>query len=263
MNEILRLRLLCVRVTAREHIITTSHAMLVHFLLSISHNNNNFALSKSGTKKQMPMMRTSLRFVCIYLSTSCSQAFRPSLCRRNMTSETGSNVDYGVGQADIGDASPDKDLAEGKSWRELIEISSAKSRKIRGSNYVQLATVDPETNAPRCRCVVFRGFQKLPENHPCSNQFLGMSCVMRMITDARSQKVRESRAAELLWWFPKSSEQYRVRGSLHRVVVVDLAIVFLLELRTKSHFLLCLYCLLFFFFFCDRRIGFCWGQREF
>jgi hypothetical protein len=42
---------------------------------------------------------------------------------------------------------------------------------------------------------------------------------MRMITDDRSQKVRQamqhpSRAAELVWWFPASNEQYRVRGEL-------------------------------------------------
>lgn len=44
-----------------------------------------------------------------------------------------------------------------------------------------------------------------------------------MCTDARSQKVAEQqqaqpssalKTAELVWWFPKTSEQYRVRGKL-------------------------------------------------
>ena len=37
-------------------------------------------------------------------------------------------------------------------WRERITSSIARSRKIRGGNYVQLATVDAN-NAPRCRTV--------------------------------------------------------------------------------------------------------------
>lgn len=47
------------------------------------------------------------------------------------------------------------DEAIGQVWRERIEVSIAKSRKIRGGNYVQLATVD-EDGHPRCRTVVFR-----------------------------------------------------------------------------------------------------------
>ena len=46
---------------------------------------------------------------------------------------------------------------------------------------------------------------------------------MRMITDLRSEKVKELTAfpdrntAELLWWFQKSSEQYRIRGNVELV----------------------------------------------
>jgi hypothetical protein len=113
------------------------------------------------------------------------------------------------------------------SWRSLVEVSSAKSRKIRGSNYVQLATVDPISNEPRCRTVVFRGFLPIPtveeDNtlYPPSSSLHGMSCIMKMITDARSQKVSEigtsnnnNNNAEMVWWFPKLSEQYRIRGRL-------------------------------------------------
>ena len=166
---------------------------------------------------------------------SLSPFLVPSLCSCltiTMSSSSSSHAsDDGVGQADIGkmmatDHHNKTDPAEGKSWRQLLEVSSAKSRKIRGSNYVQLATVDPDSNnEPRCRCVVFRGFvnmKLLPEDHPCYCVCDDLPCVMRMITDKRSNKVKQARkqhpssqsVAELLWWFPKTSEQYRIRGKL-------------------------------------------------
>lgn len=39
---------------------------------------------------------------------------------------------------------------------------------------------------------------------------------MRMITDDRSQKYQEEqhKGVELVWWFPKTTEQYRVQGEL-------------------------------------------------
>jgi pyridoxamine 5'-phosphate oxidase len=102
-----------------------------------------------------------------------------------------------------------------KSWRSMLEISIAKSRKTRGSNYVQIATVD--NGEPRCRTIVFRGFQNLPADHALSNICDDMSCIMKMCTAKKSQKVAQNRQqpiAEMVWWFPKTSEQYRVRGSL-------------------------------------------------
>jgi pyridoxamine 5'-phosphate oxidase len=102
-----------------------------------------------------------------------------------------------------------------KSWRSLIEISIAKSRKIRGSNYVQLATVD--NGEPRCRTVVFRGFQDMPEGHALSNLLDDRSCIMKMCTAKNSQKVAQNQKqpiAEMVWWFAKTSEQYRIRGTL-------------------------------------------------
>jgi pyridoxamine 5'-phosphate oxidase len=119
------------------------------------------------------------------------------------------------------------------NWRNQIDISIGRSRKIRGSNYVQLSTISD--GEPRCRTVVFRGFQNLPIDHPCSVPYphnndwnhddigpksslsSSSSCVMKMITDSRSKKVSEvskCTRTELVWWFPKSSEQYRVRGHL-------------------------------------------------
>ena len=39
----------------------------------------------------------------------------------------------------------------------MLDASIARSRKVRGGNYVQLATVGPD-GKPHCRTVVFRGF---------------------------------------------------------------------------------------------------------
>ncbi|KAH8056167.1 Pyridoxamine 5'-phosphate oxidase [Aureococcus anophagefferens] len=63
-------------------------------------------------------------------------------------------------------------------WRERIVGSIAKSRKIRGGNYVQLASVD-ESGLPRVRT-----------------------------------KVQQSKHVEVCWWFSQSSEQYRFAGEL-------------------------------------------------
>jgi len=122
------------------------------------------------------------------------------------------------------------------NWKERIDISIAKSRKIRGSNFVQISTINYETMEPRCRTVVFRGFLK---DVPCSavdsvlssvvkktdgdatainasyevgnkGDDLYTDCVMKMITDTRSNKVKELKAyhnewesgntAEMVWW---------------------------------------------------------------
>lgn len=104
-----------------------------------------------------------------------------------------------------------------KSWRSLLDISIAKTRKTRGSNYVQIATVDETTGEPRCRTIVFRGFLTVGEEHPLSNVCDDKSCLMKMCTDSRSKKVgqvAQQPTAEMVWWFPSLSEQYRIRGKL-------------------------------------------------
>lgn len=109
-----------------------------------------------------------------------------------------------------------------KSWRSLLEVSIAKTRKIRGSNYVQLSTI--EDGEPRCRTVVFRGFQKLPSDHVLFDECDSLTTTMKMCTDLRSRKVaqnREQPMAELVWWFPKTNEQYRIRGKLILVGQTD------------------------------------------
>lgn len=125
-----------------------------------------------------------------------------------MSSSSSSN---NIGLGDVANPTGNEEMS---SWRNRIDISSAKSRKVRGGNYVQIATVDAETNEPRCRTVVFRGFlNDVPGDTACD----GKPCVMKMITDNRSNKVSEASnnsACEMVWWFGKSSEQYRIRGEL-------------------------------------------------
>lgn len=122
----------------------------------------------------------------------------------------------GAGLADIGESAQALSKSPERSWKSRMDESIARSRKIRGANYVQLSTVSD--GEPRCRTVVFRGFQSLPGTHPVSVECgEGQSCVMKMITDNRSNKVSEASqqsVAELVWWFAKSKEQYRIRGRL-------------------------------------------------
>lgn len=118
------------------------------------------------------------------------------------------NAETGGGKEQGKRAAEDKSLEQ---WDSRIQASIARSRKIKGGNYVQIATVDGE-GLPRCRTVVFRGFQQ-------SLHRVGQSA-LRMITDARSEKVdhiRCSPACEMVWWFSQSSEQYRIAGDLQLI----------------------------------------------
>ena len=117
---------------------------------------------------------------------------------------------------DSQDSSSSLSSSANVNWLQRIETSIAKSRKVRGGNYVQIATVDSE-GFPHCRTVVFRGFLTFGGEDS--------TLAMKMITDARSEKMthiqaREScispakGACEMVWWFSQSSEQYRIRGRL-------------------------------------------------
>lgn len=145
------------------------------------------------------------------------------------TSKSSDNQDTNanVGLSDIGSSTSTQIVVDNTekdsltSWREKIKTSIARSRKIKGGNYVQIATVDPKTMEPRCRTVVFRGFL-----HEMGQEKNEDGYVMKMITDLRSHKVSEvttktlssslpnQNNVELVWWFSKSSEQYRIRGKL-------------------------------------------------
>jgi len=105
------------------------------------------------------------------------------------------------------------------SWKVMVDKSSKKARKIKGGNYVQIATVEKceEENVwkPRCRTVVFRGF---------TNRQADGTIGMKMITDARSGKVEHilrNPHGEMVWWFPLSSEQYRFQGKFKLIYPVD------------------------------------------
>jgi hypothetical protein len=98
-------------------------------------------------------------------------------------------------------------------WRRLLDVAVAASRAIRGGNYVQLATVAVD-GSPRVRTVVQRGIIALSDGDG------GTRSAFKFVTDLRSQKVeqiqRDARC-EMVWWFPQSSEQFRVTGSLQLV----------------------------------------------
>ena len=92
------------------------------------------------------------------------------------------------------------------SWRTMLDVSIQRSRKVRGGNYVQLATSTQEGHA-RVRTIVQRGIFSHNDHET----------VFKFITDSRSEKVAQLNDrpdAEMCWWFLKSSEQYRVRGKL-------------------------------------------------
>lgn len=158
--------------------------------------------------------------------------FNPTTVRKIMTTTTTSSLKESSqeGLSDIGNqkqkggnkknkhSNNEKEDGETttikKNWKERIDVSIAKSRKIRGSNYVQISTINYETMEPHCRTVVFRGFLKdVPfgaiqdvlnpdgsggdgdgksEDGDSSGQKLEYTdCVMKMITDLRSNKVQE------------------------------------------------------------------------
>lgn len=101
------------------------------------------------------------------------------------------------------------------NWTERIKISIAKSRKVKGGNYVQIATIESDAVTgqmqPKCRTVVFRGFLPLV---PSQDESIS-TVALKMITDARSEKVthlKHNDGAEMVWWFSQSSEQYRISG---------------------------------------------------
>ena len=101
-------------------------------------------------------------------------------------------------------------------WRTRLDQAIGRSKKERGANFVQLATVDL-AGAPRCRTVVLRGFE------PAAGEG---GDVLRMITDTRSDKIAQLIArpdVELNWWFGKSSEQFRISGPCEVVAQGELA----------------------------------------
>ncbi len=88
-------------------------------------------------------------------------------------------------------------------WRSPLARALHLNRSLVYARYFQLATIDSH-GYPANRTVVFRGF-------------LGETNQIKIITDRRSQKssqIQDHPQGEICWYFPKSREQFRFRGSL-------------------------------------------------
>jgi pyridoxamine 5'-phosphate oxidase len=85
-------------------------------------------------------------------------------------------------------------------WATQIDESLAKNNQPPVDRYVQLATVT-EDGEPRVRTVVFRGWADAP--------LPGDSPALSFITDSRSDKMRQSDAAEVCWYLVEAREQFR------------------------------------------------------
>lgn len=88
-------------------------------------------------------------------------------------------------------------------WRSLITHALYRNRSLPSARYLQLATLGLD-GLPRNRTVVFRGFRQ------DTNQ-------LQMVTDNRSEKYQQilkQPVGEICWYFPKTREQFRLRGEL-------------------------------------------------
>mmetsp|Transcript_11551 Transcript_11551/g.17483 ORF Transcript_11551/g.17483 Transcript_11551/m.17483 type:complete len:349 (-) Transcript_11551:322-1368(-) len=211
--------------------------------------------SQSSSFPSLAITTTANRSSLSTLTMSSSSSLPASASASAGTTSASKN---NVGLSDIGNGNENGNGNSSiTSWRDKIETSIAKSRKIRGGNYVQIATVDHTTLEPRCRTVVFRGFLKPDPNKAKAKAIATASqsqpCIMKMITDKRSNKFQEvtmpasnltsnpqqkgtcssRNSAEMVWWFSKSSEQYRIRGQL-KFVGADETEPYLLQSRKEQ-----------------------------
>jgi len=209
--------------------------------------------SQSSSFPSLAITTTANRSSLSTLTMSSSSSL-PASASASASAGTTSASKNNVGLSDIGNGNENSSIT---SWRDKIETSIAKSRKIRGGNYVQIATVDHTTLEPRCRTVVFRGFLKPDPKKAKAIAKASQSqpCIMKMITDKRSNKFQEvtmsasnltstsnpqqkgtcssRNSAEMVWWFSKSSEQYRIRGQL-KFVGADETEPYLLQSRKEQ-----------------------------
>lgn len=111
-------------------------------------------------------------------------------------------------------------------WTKRLENSIEITKRNRGWNYVQFATCGPDMK-PANRTVVFRGFKKcVGTKRRC----------LKFVTDSRSEKVQHLKSnpfCEVTWWFPESSEQYRISGEV-QIVSEDEKDEELINLRIKQ-----------------------------
>ncbi len=96
-------------------------------------------------------------------------------------------------------------------WRSPLSRAIHRNRSQPHSRYFQLATVTPE-GYPANRTVVFRGFLDEQLNR------------LQIITDSRSAKIQDieyQTRAEICWYFTKTREQFRIKGSLQLVTATE------------------------------------------
>ncbi|MEE3718279.1 Npun_F5749 family FMN-dependent PPOX-type flavoprotein [Tumidithrix elongata RA019] len=91
-------------------------------------------------------------------------------------------------------------------WRSLLDRNLDLHQNQPEARFLQLATIDLD-GYPANRTVVFRGF--LPDtNH------------LKFVCDRRSPKIQQialNPLAEACWYFPKTREQFRLRGKLRAI----------------------------------------------
>ena len=90
-------------------------------------------------------------------------------------------------------------------WRLAIKSSNNKEGKSVSKRWIQIATTSKD-NLPRLRTVVFRGWSEVNS--------------MLIYTDRRSEKINDiniNNNVEILWLFPKSKTQYRLKGETYEI----------------------------------------------
>ncbi len=91
-------------------------------------------------------------------------------------------------------------------WRTPLARALHRNRSLPNARYLQLATIDLQ-GYPANRTVVFRGW------HDPNSQ-------LQFVTDVRSAKTTQilhNPQAEACWYFPKTREQFRIRGYLELI----------------------------------------------
>lgn len=104
-------------------------------------------------------------------------------------------------------------------WRSPLSRALHRNRSLPNARYVQLATVRSD-GSPANRTIVFRGFvgEQFCRDVAAKNTLIN---TLQFVTDRRSEKAIEiehqspgETLGEVCWYFPKTREQFRLRGSL-------------------------------------------------
>jgi len=96
-------------------------------------------------------------------------------------------------------------------WVQDVAAAAARNKEP-FDKYVQLGTVTAE-GKPAVRTVVFRGFLQ-SRTSADDSIYKGSKETLTFITDTRSNKMKESRHAEVCWYLSGTREQFRLSGQL-------------------------------------------------